>query len=298
MYTTAQTTTLHPGRRLPGVILAHQLSQQRRGDTPAILRDPAASQQRPLGTQVQRLLRDTAERAPDRRDTAPAHREHHRRASRRTTQSIGQATVDNVGLRHRPGKGWSRPRLSPHRRMSGILNRQDGPTADHARKPRPPPARMLSTVRRVGTGPKPVPTRPLPNWSTPSCGGLEDPLVHRSALPCHDVHRQHRSSPGTRRHGGRLPGVGNRAALPNPPPAPRYPASDHRSRDDVYHRHRRSPHHPRIKPPAPGSQCRHGHGALARTLTATPGRHRDLATQEAHAPCFTANRRETSCERG
>lgn len=101
----------------------------------------------------------TAKRAPDRRDTPPAPREHHRRASRQTTQRISQATVDDVVLRHQPSNGGSRTRLFRHlrmrahkariRRMSCILNatvHPDGRTADHARKPRPPQARMLSTV--------------------------------------------------------------------------------------------------------------------------------------------------------
>jgi hypothetical protein len=101
----------------------------------------------------------TAKRAPDRRDTPPAPREHHRRASRQTTQRISQATVDDVVLRHQPSNGGSHTRLfrdlrmRPHkariRRMSCILNatvQPDGRTADHARKPRPPQARTLTTM--------------------------------------------------------------------------------------------------------------------------------------------------------
>jgi hypothetical protein len=58
MNATAQTTTFHTGRRLPRAILAHQLTPQRHGYTPAILRALAPSQQGPLTTQVQHLRRD------------------------------------------------------------------------------------------------------------------------------------------------------------------------------------------------------------------------------------------------
>jgi hypothetical protein len=58
MNATTHTTALHPPRRAPRAMLAHQLTPQHRGDTPAVLRTLAHHQQARPTTQVQPMLRD------------------------------------------------------------------------------------------------------------------------------------------------------------------------------------------------------------------------------------------------
>jgi hypothetical protein len=145
MNPTAQTTALHPGPGVPRAIVAHQgettAPRLHPGRAPRFDAHPAATTHPTSPAHAAGLLH-TARCAPDCCDTAPARRGHHRRASRRTAQSIGRATVEYVVLRHRMGRDGSRTLLSPHRRMRARLQRR-------AAVGRPPPHEDARVVRAV-----------------------------------------------------------------------------------------------------------------------------------------------------
>jgi hypothetical protein len=128
----------------PGTILAHQLTPQRRGDTPAVLRALAHHQQPRPTTQVQPMLRDCPPPLGVHLAPATPHQlavDITKRAPRRTAQSISPATVEGVVLRPRLDRSGSRALLSPHRQMRPRLR-------PRAAVGRPPPREDVSMEPR------------------------------------------------------------------------------------------------------------------------------------------------------